>query len=335
MRRKKVYDAIKIWGLKAKKVRRFKGLFKIWTDKGLYCLKPVKDNRARLYFFNSVIKHIQSQGFQRLTPYIPTVEGEPYGVYDEESFILIPWIDGKQIRYRSAKEIIGAAKLLAQYHNAVEGYQAEPGIKVKDKLGKWPEKLAKRVGDIEYYIQLARSEGTEFDNYFLENADWILADTTKSFVELRDSEYYQKVEEAKEKGHICHGDPAKRNFLIDKRDQLYLIDFDSMKRDIFITDVWRLLRRTLSRDQWDIHLVDQILESYQEMRSLDQAEYKLLWIYLKFPEKIWRTLRKFYEKRGREGWSYDKLFKKLRKLVEQNQSRAAFLKEFEEKYLKE
>ncbi|AZR73769.1 hypothetical protein BBF96_10455 [Anoxybacter fermentans] len=335
MERREVFKALETWGIRPEKVRRVRGVFKVWTDREIYCLKPVKDSKKRLLFFDSVIRYVKSRGFQVLASYIHTPEGEPFGNYDGQNLILTPWIEGKEIRYRSIKEMIGAAKVLAEFHKAAEGYKPEPGIKVKDKLGKWPEKLARRVGDIEFYIELAEKEGSDFDWYFLKNADRILKDTKEAFIALRDSVYYKKVEESRNLTQICHGDPARRNFLIDKKGQIHLIDYDSMKLDLPITDLWRLLRRTLNRDQWDIDVIRRILDGYTEVRPLDQEDYQLLAIFLTFPEKVWRILRKYYEKRGRDGWSYKRLFRKLRKFLAQQENRARFLSEFKMIYCEE
>ncbi len=325
---------LELWGIELKKVRMNRNVYKVWSDKGIFCLKPVTDKEKRLHFFDSVLRYVQSRDFAVQAHYIETLIGEPFGDFKGERLILTPWIEGREIKYRSYKEVVPAAKVLAKFHQAVEGYAAEKGIKVKDKQGKWPDKLARRVGDIEHYIQLAQNSDTEFDRYFLKYADWILKSTEDAFNRICDSGYIEKVEKSIERVQICHGDPASRNFVIDKAGQIHMIDFDSMKADLPIVDLWRFLRRVLSRDQWNLGLVKQIVDGYNSHYSLDQEDYLLLSIFLSFPEKIWRILHQYYDRRESEEWSQYSMLRRLRKLLAQVEKRERFLAEFRDVYLK-
>ncbi|MCK4260126.1 MAG: CotS family spore coat protein [Halanaerobiales bacterium] len=334
MQRPEVKQILELWGIEMYKVRLVRNIYKIWTDQGIYCLKPVTERGSCLRFFDSVLRHVQSRDFQVQAHYEYTQNGEPFGVFNGNRWILTPWIDGKEIKYRSFKEVIEGARVLAKFHQAAEGYVPEIGIKVKDKQGKWPDKLVRRVGDIKDYIQTAQAEDSDFDRYFLKYADWILKSAEETLKLICNSNYDQKVEDSLEQVQICHGDPASRNFVIDKKGQIHMIDFDSMKFDLPVVDLWRFLRRVLNRNQWNMRLVTKIIDGYNSERRLDQDDYRLLAIFLEFPEKIWRVLHHYYERRGRENWSQYSSLRKLLKLLAQVEEREKFLAEFRNAYLK-
>lgn len=328
MHRKDVSQGLKLWGLKADQVTRVRSVFRIATADGDYSLKTTKDSPERIIFFDSVIRYVQKSGFYNLAPYIHTLNGEPFGFLGEKTIVLTPWMGEEEINYRSSEEIITAVQVLADFHQRAEGYQPEAGIKVRDKQGKWVDKLAKRYADIQFYRQLAEKNPGEFDQYFLKHADWILGHTEDAFQKMRDSDYQSKVSKSRKAVQICHGDPASRNFVIDDCRQVYLIDFDSLKFDLPIIDLWRFFRRVMSRDQWDIQLSKQLLNAYVQKRPLDKGDYQLLAILLRFPEKVWRILRKYYEKRDQNAWSEERYLSKLTALLHQSAARDRFLQQF-------
>lgn len=335
MRRQEVADAIRSWGLRPKKVVRVRAAFRVRTPEGTFCLKEVDDSEERLRFYDSVLRYVRSQGFTMLAPYIPTLTGECFAQYNEKKVVLLPWLAGNEISYTSAEDIAAAAEVLARFHRAAEGYEPEPGIRVKDKLGKWPEKLSRKVADLEEYREKAEKGYTEFDRYFLRYADWIYRHTADAARRICHSSYDRQVEESRERLTICHGDPSKRNFIRDRSGRMYLIDFESMKSDLPILDFWRLLRRTLARDMWDFAKVKLIIDGYNRGRTLSPGEYELLGILLTFPEKIWRIVHDYYEPGKKQGWTTKRFIRHLRRQVEQIGKMEHFLAKYHAVFLPE
>lgn len=334
MHKKEAQQAMDLWGLKAKKIRKVRSVFKVTTDEGVYCLKPVRDKETRLHFFDSVLGYAADQGFPILAPYIRTQSGELVGVNAEQRLILSPWIqDTNEIDYRNIEEVTKAAVVLGQFHYATQGYLPEEGIRVKDKQGKWVEKLAQRTRDVQCFIEKAKKSNNKYDQYFLEYAGWILNETSEAYFAMRASDYYEKVEESTELCQMCHGDPSKRNFIKNRQGEVFLIDFDSMKSDLPVVDLWRFLRRILSRDQWKMEKIKPIIDGYISQFPLDRRDFEILYSFLLFPEKIWRNAHKYYERQGWDGWSHDRLLKNFKRLVAQKEDRNRFLTEFKETFL--
>lgn len=334
MRRKEAQQAMALWGLEAKRIRRVRSVFKVVTDQGVYCLKPVKDKEARLRFFDSVLRYVADKGFPILAPYIRTQAGELVGVHAEQRLILCPWIrDTKEINYRNIEEVTKAATVLGQFHYAAQGYLPEEGIQIKDKQGKWVEKLARRTQDVQYFIEMAKKSNRKYDHYFLEHAGWILNETSEAFFTMRESDYYGKVDESMYLNQLCHGDPSKRNFIKNSQGEVFLIDFDSMKSDLPVVDLWRFLRRILSRDQWKMEMIKPIIDGYTSQFPLDRRDFEILYSFLLFPEKIWRNAHKYYERQGWDSWSHDRLLRNFKRLVSQKEDRNRFLTEFKEIFL--
>jgi spore coat protein I len=119
--------------------------------------------------------------------------------------------------------------------------------------------------------------------------------TRRAQKELLCSEYPRLAKEAAAVGSFIHYDVAARNFIIrDKKAQL--IDFDYCCCDLPLTDLMRLIKRSLKNGSHYEVKINAILNGYQQYRRLTKAEGEVLYALLLFPQKYWRiSHRYFYE----------------------------------------
>lgn len=331
-----ISELLQKWGLQVKKISPVRDAYKVYTDNGTYALKVVNESGKSLRFYYSVMCCATNRGFADLAGYIPTKTGEqPYARFNGRRVVLTPWIEGREIHYHSESDMIAAARTLAQFHRATRGYRPQEGIKVKEKWGRWLDKLRERADEVEYFTLYASKQEDEFDRALHKAADWVLQQSEGAVEALGDSDaYYELMNVSRAVLEVCHGDPAKRNFVVDKSGQMYLIDFDSMSADMSVIDLWHLLYRMLSRDLWDFKLVQKMLDAYSAINPLSREEYEVLGIFLTFPEKIWRVLRAYYEGDSEwEGKSPRELVKILKKLLDQRRAKDRFHAEYRREYL--
>lgn len=335
LRRDEIREVLLKWGLAVKKIDQVRDAYKVSTDSGTYALKVINASGKTIRFYYSVMCCAANRGFTDFAGYILTNTGEAYARFKGMRLVLTPWIEGKEIHYHSESEMIAAVETLAHFHRATRGYRPCERVKVKEKWGRWLDKLRQRADEVEYFTLSASKQEDEFDRVLHKSADWLLQQSEGSVAALEDADaYYALMKASRATLEICHGDPAKRNFLIDKNGRMYLIDFDSMSADMSVIDLWHLLHRMLSRDLWDFKLVKKLLAAYSAINPLSREEYEVLGIFLTFPEKIWRVLRAYYEGDSEwEGKSRKELVKILKKLLDQRRAKDRFHAEYREEYL--
>ena len=157
--------------------------------------------------------------------------------------------------------------------------------------------------------------------------DWLLYHAEKSLERLMQSQYQDLVNEARDWGGLVHGDTAARNFLR-SGNKVYLIDFDAIALDVFVTDLWRLLRRTLSRTGWETALAEEILCKYNRFVPVEARHREVLGAFLQFPEIPWRIMREYFERPDKTIRYELFLTERLENYLAQHREIERFLKKF-------
>lgn len=318
-----------LWGEEPVEIKQVRDAFQVTTKRGNRCLKPLKQKAERINFVSAVMKHLKDRGFNRMAMYIPSLEGHVFEEYKGTNYIVQEWLEGKEPDYRNEDEMFLAAKTLALCHQAGAGFSPGKGIKVKNNLGKWPQKLEENLADLESFLSRAQSSScpTGFERALVSQKEWLRDHARRSIRRLNEGPYFSLVEEARGTGSLIHGDPATRNFILISS-EMNLIDFDSSAIDINIVDLWKLLRRTMRRNNWQLNLLEKLLEGYEKHISLGRIPLSVLLAFLEFPERVWRITREYYEKQALVWWDEAELTEKLSEYFAQQEEIDGFLNGF-------
>lgn len=317
------------WGETPQVIIKIRDVYRIKTSNGVRCLKEGRKSIHRAQFMMDGIKYVGSRGFHHLAPYLPDLKGNMILPYEGSYFMLQEWLEGEELNYKNPEDIILASATLGQFHRASIGFKPKQEYEAKNKLGKWPKKLKEKKLDLECYINLAsdQDEPHTFERKLILFSDWLLGHAKESIEKLQSSHYQDLVEEARDWGALVHGDPAARNF-IRRGNKMCLIDFDAIALDVNITDLWRLLRRTLYRNGWELSLAEDIISAYDQLVPLEFKHREVLGAFLQFPEIPWRIIREYYEKEDKT--VHDELFltEKLELYLDQHREIDCFIKNF-------
>ena len=158
-------------------------------------------------------------------------------------------------------------------------------------------------------------------------SDWLLSHGKESLERLNDSHYQDLVDEVRDWGGLVHGDTAARNF-IKLESRICLIDFDAIALDVNVTDLWRLLRRTLSKGGWELALAEEILSAYNKYVPMESRHKEVLGAFLQFPEIPWRIIREYYEKDDKTLHHELYLTEKLENYLDRYREIDCFIKNF-------
>ncbi|MGI6065085.1 MAG: CotS family spore coat protein [Bacillota bacterium] len=325
-----VENIISFWGEELVGLEKRRDAYLVITRQGKRCLKAVHPKKEKILFMIEAMNHLKANGFNRMAMCLPALDKSMVAEYHGTNYIVQEWVEGVEPDYRNMEQMVKAAETLALCHQAGIGFIPAKGIKVKNNLGKWIRKLEENYQDLVQYIGQAKSKNcpTPFEKRLISIGPWLEECAEQSIWKLQTSRYSQLVKEARQRGCLVHGDPATRNFIM-QDDQVVLIDFDSTAMEISVVDIWKLLRRFLRRNHWQLDKMERLISAYNSKHGLDNNELKVLGAFLEFPERVWRIAREFYEKKHIVSWNELLLTQKMGELCNQWREKDNLLRSFE------
>lgn len=318
-------EILKHYDLRIDSVEKKRSAYKVYTDRGSFCLKRVSHGYEKARKSWLISRHLKENGFDAIAEYYPTRDGKSVIKYRDAAFYLTFWIDGREASFSDKEEILLCARFLAEFHNTAKGFKTTRHVKLKSHIKKWIKSFKKHKEEIEDYrviIDKLKLKSV-FDYTFRDNINIFLKEAAHSMEILQQSRYEEICEFFE--GYVCHDSFYYQNILIDENQKFYLVDLESCQYDIPASDLGKLLRRVLSkkRFRWDFDFCRKIIESYCCVRPLAKEEYELLLSILIFPHKFWKLGRKRYVKK--KNWDEHKYLKKLRRLLRERTYKREFI----------
>ena len=114
------------WGLKPIQAEKIKDVFKVDTAQGVKNLKVSPLKPKRLIFVHQAINHLIKNGFTKMNPIIPTLQGGTYVSDGQFAYTLFDWIAGRQCNFANQAELAEATRVLAELHRRTLGFVPPP-----------------------------------------------------------------------------------------------------------------------------------------------------------------------------------------------------------------
>ena len=147
---------------------------------------------------------------------------------------------------------------------------------------------------------------------------------------LEDSAYMEICKKTEEEKSFCHHDFTYHNIIIDKDNNINVIDFDYCKREIKTYDISNFMIKVLKRVDWNIEYAELILNSYTAINPLKGEEYRTLFAFLLFPQRFWRLSNRYYY--NEVTWPSNTFNKKMEELIAEQDKYINFIEEFKKIY---
>jgi len=282
---------------------------KVPTATGQICIKKVGYGIDRLIFIHNAKEYLVKNGFIFVDRFYSSPEGNPYILFNDEIFVAIDWITGRDCEFKKQEDVKTAAQTLANFHKGIEGYLPSTGIKLRNELGLLPHTLKKRSEELLRLKKVAQKSRNRFDFLFIDNVDFFIERSFASLEIMYSPAYSMIVQKAKEKREYCHRDYSFHNLAFDKNENLYLQNFDFFSSEVKIYDVASFLRKIMSEYNWNVDVALQVVNWYDTISKIDQDEIAVLAALMEFPQKFWRIANRYYNSRRTrpENGFYNKL----------------------------
>ncbi|GIW48730.1 MAG: spore coat protein [Caloramator sp.] len=319
----------KAYGFKILSYEKIKNIYKLNTDKGLYCLKISKYDLKQYNFILSVMMYLINKGYEHILPIYKTKDGELFISLNEGYAYLTDFVEAKEADFKDLTELKMCIEAIARLHILSRGFKYD--TRIRDYYGKWVEKFKKRSSELLYFRAIceAKEDKSEFDEVFLKYFDMHYKQSLKCLKDFEKSGYIKIMESHKKLHEICHHDTANHNFLI-TNDNLILIDYDYVIMDSHLHDLSSILIRNLRYGNWDIKLFNFILNEYGRYIPVSLEEVNLIFCFMEFPQDFWQVGLQYYVEK--QPWTEDNFLKRLNRVVSDSEKRFKFLDELEGLY---
>ncbi len=320
------------FNLKIENIKPSKGIYFLKTNKGEMCLKKVSYGTQKLIFIYGAKEHLVKNGFKYVDRFHLNVEGEPYAVVNEDIYTLSDWIDGRESDFLNLDDVKNASKTLAYLHISSRGYEPPEHSKLKSDLDRWPSIMEKRIRSFDKMRDIVRKKGikNEMDMLYLKNYEFYKEIAKKAYKVLEMSKYNEICREVEEEKSFCHHDYTHHNIIIDNDNNINVIDFDYCKREVRSYDISNFIVKVLKKNEWNINICKDILESYDSVLKLRYEDIFLIYGFLLFPQRFWRVSNRYFYN---DVLVRQNIFvNQLDKLINERENFIRFIEEFEKEF---
>ncbi|QGU94097.1 CotS family spore coat protein [Clostridium bovifaecis] len=317
----------KEYGITVNQIESLKNIYKINISNKKFCLKVIKYEFGHFFFILSAIKHLQKKEFYKIPEIIKTESGRDYIQLGSGYAYLTPWVNARHCNYENPLDIEIAALKLAELH--IKSTEFNVTKEMKPRIGwlRWIETYKTRkneVLDFKHRIN-NKEKKSQFDEMYLYIMDEELKRADRAIENLINSNYVEKMKKEIINRGFCHHDYAYHNVLIDKHNEVNIIDFDYCILDTHLHDLSSLLIRRMKYGKWDVKNAKEILEVYNSVNKVEKDDIPIIAAFIEFPQDYWqRGIQYYWEKKP---WGEDFFIKKLERYIEDREQKQEFIEQ--------
>ena len=287
-----------IENIKFKNTDKQRAVYKVYTNKGIKCLKKVYYDKHTLLFIYSTIEWLNMKNI-KCPRLIPAKNGTRYVEYKNHVFMLTDWIDGRKCSYDNLDDILISAKNLGNLHKSSFGFTPITNSFLRVSSTDYYDSYSKRLNHLSNIFNKAYVINDDFSKKFIASYDYNVNQAKESVEILSSLDFGKNFGDNVSRFSICHLDYVNKN-LIFSENGLYIIDFDNTKMDYPVHDIVYFFKRILRRRKtlWDFKIFKKALDSYESSRTLSCSEHLFILAALKFPQKFWKLSRDYYKNKS-------------------------------------
>ncbi len=289
------------------------------TDKGFKELKKIYYDEKTVRFEDAVKRHLKQRGFDKVRPFILTLDGTPFFNYDDTTYVLedyAPTVSADLTEKETMKKAVFA---LADMHTASESFDTDVekiyGADLKGLYEKREIELMRIVKRIKNGKSIKKADRLVIDN------SGKFAERAKKAIEILNDCGYGESEQKV----ICHNCYKGENIKLSEKGEIVVSGFSKCAIDREECDIAEFIRRYFKDNLCSAESAFEIVDIYGEKRPLDKEKIKIIYAMLLYPSKFFRLCNKYYNKRR----SF------ISPAVEEKFDRCCQMAEREEKFLAE
>ena len=310
------------------KAIKIKNVYKLEGCSEEYCLKIVHYEYGHFLFILEAMKHLINRGFNNIPKIIKNKNGEDYIKFGQYYAFLTKWAIARECNYDNPLDIILAASTLASLHKKSEGFFVTEEMHPRYNWLKWKQVFSTRKDEIlDFKNRIEKKENkTEFDCKYKSMLSREIQRANISVINLNKTDYFNKMKMEMKKNGYCHHDFAHHNVLIDKDEDVIIIDFDYCILDTHLHDLSSLLIRKMKNGKWDMSSAVYVLDAYNSIYPIEKSDIPVMTAFMEFPQDFWQVGIQYYWEK--QPWGEEFFLNKLKKIELDIDERQEFLEKF-------
>jgi CotS family spore coat protein len=284
------------YGLKVHSLTKVRAVYKAKTSHGVYGFKNAEE-LPDLPFIISCLNCIRKNGFRRMPSFLPSLEGDWLVDDHGETYFMEEWHDLTEVPPDSYPYWIKIAGTLAEFHEASRGIP-HGDHNEREYLGRRHQYLRKMLEKLRNWRQSCR------DHRQAALLDFALTRAKLAYHLIQDVPERVMPEHAV----WCHGGLQHRNIMIDRKRQIWLIDFETLTYMERVADLAQFVQYHGYAYNWPPSAIWRFLSAYEKRASkpLDPDEWKMFFSYLLFPKRLGSRFQRYYGKRSPDQKDWEK-----------------------------
>ncbi|MCD7813022.1 MAG: hypothetical protein LUH20_03035 [Lachnospiraceae bacterium] len=199
--------------------------------------------------------------------------------------------------------------------NFRKNYTAQPPLM---ELHAWNAQLRK----IRSFVR-ERPRKSAFERSFLDSFERYFAQALEAERQFAASQERLEGLRAEQSDTVCHGDYSHHHILM-RGYEIATTNFDNCRFDFQVNDLYRFMRKIMEKHDWNVRLGMRMTEAYDRTRTLSEAERRLLFVRMLYPEKFRKLAASYYG--SNKAWISRQYTEKLGKINRQEAARREFIK---------
>ena len=329
----KSLEVLERYDIEVRRVSRGRGGMILSTDKGAKLLLECVHPEAYYHKEHLITDVISRCGYENVDTYVSNDAGEIITAHEDgKSYVLKDWFEGRECNIRDIADVCDTVRGLAKLHIVME--KAAPIIKCSRDEDK--ENVQRRESESLYDAYLRHTKELKMAANYLrtkkrrQEFEMLAFGSINSFYEeamdamsiLGKEHMQERLKYGVMQGELCHGSFNYHNVMF-VRGELCITNFDKVKNECQIVDLYQFMRKILEKYDWNIELAYKMIDEYDKVRMVTETDLEILAALFAFPEKYWKIINYYFNMN--KAWIPPKSIDKLRLVIEQNVKRKEFI----------
>lgn len=311
-------SVLESYGLVSENTYRGRGALLCQTQEGLKMIRPYEGSAERLEQVYELLEHIKDAGHSPADQILRNKEGSLITVDKEGiAYIVKDWRDCRECDARSGSDAVKAVRALAAVHKDMYMKPQETAPDLTETYRRRNLQLNK----IREFVRRQKQKN-QFEYMFLEHVERYLQYGQEACLRLLDSEYENMRRKEIELGSVIHNGCTQHNFLMNRQEAIP-VNYEHFIYDSHVADLAQLMRKVLEKHGWSCTLGMRLIDAYDSVHGISDAEYRHLLIRLSYPEKFWKLANFYYN--NRKSFFPERNAEKLAKQMENEKNWITFL----------
>lgn len=315
------------YGLEVINGRKGRGSWIFETDRGLKVLKEYKGSMKRLEFEEAVLDTMKDAVGLRVDQYMRNKEQELSSTAEDGTrYVVKNWFSDRECDLKDNREILSAVRQIAVLHKSLRNVEMREEWNLKSMIApplyEAMEKHNRELRKARNFIRGKRKKN-EFELA-------VIASYDKFYEQAQDAcrgmeRVFQSREDVIGRScFVCHGELNQHHILMGN-DYVAVTEFNKMHLGLQVEDLYYFIRKVMEKHDWNPTQGAEMLEAYERVLTMSEAERECLYYLFLYPEKYWKQINFYYN--ANKAWIPARQTEKIQNLDRQQERRMEFIRQ--------